>query len=33
MCPFLRDIMSVLPEARQGEKLLEANPPFSLGQL
>ena len=34
MCPFLRDIMSVLPNnAQSGETLLKANPPFSLGQL
>lgn len=33
MCPFLRDIMSVLPAAHQGEELLKRNPPFSLDQL
>jgi DNA helicase II / ATP-dependent DNA helicase PcrA len=33
MCPFLRDIMSVLPGAVLGESLLQANPPFSLSQL
>lgn len=33
MCTFLRDIMSVLPEAVSGESLLNANPPFSLSQL
>lgn len=33
MCPFLRDIMSVLPESVPGESLLQANPPFCLSQL
>lgn len=33
MCPYLRDIMAVLPQAQQGEGLLKRNPPFSLAQL
>jgi len=28
MCPFLQDIMSVLPPAQSGESLLKANPAF-----
>jgi superfamily I DNA/RNA helicase len=33
MCPFLRDIMDVLPKALPGDALLKAEPPFSLRDL